>query len=181
MSDKIENTNTSPSQESKKGLENKIKQLESELSSLQESQKKYKSLFELSDDAIMVLCENKFIEVNEAVLEMFGFKEKNEVLDIHPSEISPEKQPDGQNSWKKAEKMIAQAIKNGSHHFEWIHTRANGKPFPAEVWLSRVDMDDKIYVNAILRDLTEIKRAERIILKNLEEGGTAYSIAFEAL
>lgn len=144
-------------------------QLKSEFSDLKESQGKYKSLFELSDDAILVLEDSKFIDCNDAVIKMFGFEDRNQVLNIHPSEISPEKQPDGKNSLKKAERMIALALKKGSHHFEWMHTRANGEDFPAEVWLSRIDLDDRVMVNAILRDLTEIKRAERIIFKNLEE------------
>ena len=130
---------------------------------------KYQALFEMSDDAILVIEDNKFVECNKAVLKMLGYKNKEELLNTHPSELSPLKQPDGRFSHEKAEEMMRLAIKNGSHHFEWIHTKSNGENFPVEVWLCKVKHNKKILINTIWRDLTEKKKAEETILKNITE------------
>lgn len=157
-------------------LKSQIKRLEKENNSLKskkqevvKAESKYRSLFEMSDDAILVIENNKFVDCNKAVVKMLGYKSKKELLDTHPSELSPFKQPDGRLSFEKAQEMMAMVMKNGSHHFEWIHTRANGEDFPVEVWLSLVKYKDKKIINTIWRDLTQKKKAELVIQKNLEE------------
>lgn len=136
---------------------------------LDESESKYRSLFEMSDDAILVIENEKFVDCNRAVVKMLGYKNKKELLNTHPSELSPLKQPDGRLSYEKAGVMMALALKNGSHHFEWIHTKANGENFPVEVWLSSLKFKGKILINTIWRDLTEKKKAENLILKSIVE------------
>lgn len=150
-------------------LEKQTQHLVKSNESAKESESKYKSLFEMSDDAILVIEKNTFVDCNHAVLKMLGYKTKEELLNTHPSELSPEKQPDGRFSYEKAQEMINLALKNGSHHFEWVHTRANGENFPVEVWLSKVKYDNKILINTIWRDLTEKKKTEQTIKKNIEE------------
>lgn len=150
-------------------LENQNQQLVKATEHANESESKYKSLFEMSDDAILVIENNTFVDCNQAVVNMLGYKTKEELLNTHPSELSPEKQPDGRFSYEKAQEMMALALKNGSHHFEWVHTRANGENFPVEVWLSKVKFDNKILINTIWRDLTEKKKTEQTIKKNIEE------------
>lgn len=145
------------------------KQLKKFNETVDESESKYRSLFEMSDDAILVIEKGKFVDCNRAVVKMLGFKSKSELLNTHPSELSPFKQPDGRLSYEKAEEMIALALKNGSHHFEWIHTKANGEDFPVEVWLCSLKYKGRILINTIWRDLTEKKKAESLILKSITE------------
>lgn len=150
-------------------LENQNQQLVKENYHALESESKYKSLFEMSDDAILVIENDHFVDCNQAVLKMLGYNTKEELLNAHPSELSPEKQADGRFSYEKAEEMMSLAKQKGSHHFEWTHTRANGENFPVEVWLSKVEFNNKILINTIWRDLTEKKKIENTLLKNIEE------------
>lgn len=150
-------------------LEEKIDHLEKINQTTSESHSKYKSLFEMSDDALLVIENFSFIDCNQSVVKMLGYKTKEELLNTHPAELSPEKQSDGKLSLIKAQEMMDLALKNGSHHFEWMHTRANGENFPVEVWLSKVEFDGRVILNTIWRDLTEKKKAEQLILKNIEE------------
>jgi len=150
-------------------LEIKNKELEKDALKLKEDSLRYELLFESSDDAILVIEDGKFINCNHAVVKMLGYKNKNELLNTHPSELSPEKQPDGKLSYIKAEEMMRNALENGSHHFEWIHTKANGENFPVEVWLSSVKYMGKTLINTIWRDLTEIKKADAKIKASLSE------------
>lgn len=150
-------------------LEGRINHFEKINQTTSESHSKYKSLFEMSDDALLVIENFSFVDCNQSVVKMLGYKSKEELLNTHPAELSPEKQPDGKLSFIKAQEMMNLALKNGSHHFEWIHTRANGENFPVEVWLSKVEFDGRTILNTIWRDLTEKKKAEQLIFKNIEE------------
>lgn len=127
---------------------------------LKEKNEKFRMFFEKSDDAILVMDENKFIECNQSVLDMLGYNKKNKVLNKHPSKLSPEKQPDGESSFKKANKMIKIAIKKGSNNFEWIHKRANGEEFPLEIWLTAIPYNGKMIIHATWRDISEQKKTE---------------------
>ena len=140
-----------------------------ELTRLREKAMLYEQLFEMSDDAILVIENERFVDCNQAVVKMLGYEQKSQLLNTHPSELSPERQPDGQLSYEKAEKMMELAVKNGSHHFEWIHTRANGENFPVEVWLSTLRHNGKLLINTIWRDMTEIKFKEAKIQASLKE------------
>jgi len=153
-------------------LTNQIATLKEENRKLTEKSLRYEMLFEMSDDAILVLENNMFSDCNHAVVKMFGYKNKSQIISKHPSEFSPERQPDGQLSFEKAQKMIELSIIKGSHHFEWIHTKSNGDNFPVEVWLNTVKYKDKLLVNAICRDLTESKITEAKIQNSLLEKET---------
>ncbi|RLD58710.1 MAG: hypothetical protein DRJ05_07555, partial [Bacteroidetes bacterium] len=142
---------------------------------LKESEEKYRILFEESDDAISIIDGNKFVDCNNAVVKLLGFKHKKEVLNIHPSDVSPEYQPDGSDSYKKAEEMMKIALEKGSNHFEWIHKRANGELFPAEIWLTVIPYQGKNIIHTIWRDITERKKAEDA----LKESEEKYRILFE--
>ena len=150
-------------------LEQKNSQLLKTVENSIENESKFKSLFEMSDDAILVIEDNMFVDCNEAVVKMLGYNNKAELLNTHPSELSPEKQPDGRFSYEKAQEMMEIALTQGSNHFEWMHTRANGENFPVEVWLSKVAFKNKVLINTIWRDLTEKKIAEKTIKKNMED------------
>lgn len=153
-------------------LTNQLSSLKEENKILKEKSLRYEMLFEMSDDAILVLEDNMFSDCNHAVVKMFGYKNKSQIINKHPSEFSPERQPDGQLSFEKAQKMIELSIIKGSHHFEWLHTKANGDNFPVEVWLNTVKYKDKLLVNAICRDLTERKKTEAKIQNSLLEKET---------
>ncbi|MEI7741929.1 MAG: hypothetical protein WCJ29_05530 [bacterium] len=70
---------------------------------------------------------------------MFGCKNEADFASQSPATLSPEFQPDGKPSMKKAQEMMSLALKNGSHFFEWTHQKKTGEVFPASVLLSRVE------------------------------------------
>ena len=82
---------------------------------------RYKKLFQRSADAILIIRGDKFVDCNDATVRMLKYTSKTEVLNTHPSQLSPEYQPDGRLSYEKANEMIESAFKYGSHRFEWDH------------------------------------------------------------
>lgn len=56
---------------------------------LRDSEKKFRLLFNNSADAHFLYDGAQFIDCNLAAIQMFKFKDKNQLLKLHPSEISP--------------------------------------------------------------------------------------------
>jgi len=120
----------------------------------------YRDLFEHSADAILIIKGDTFVECNQATVSMLGCESREQVLETHPSALSPEFQPDGQLSFEKANEMIAIAFAQGSHRFEWDHIRANGEVFPVEVLLTVVHDDVTPTLHTVWRDITSRKQLE---------------------
>jgi diguanylate cyclase (GGDEF)-like protein/PAS domain S-box-containing protein len=125
----------------------------------------FKQLFESSPDPAWIIDGNRFVECNEAAIRTLGYASRDEFLDVHPSRLSPPRQPDGQDSYAKAEQMMASARENGLHRFEWIHTRADGTDFVAEVTLSVVTLADRQLIYCVWRDITERKSIEEKLVR----------------
>jgi len=120
----------------------------------------YQKLFDYSADAFLIIDGDKFVDCNNATLEMLQYESKEALFATHPSELSPDTQPDGRPSFEKANEMIAIAFEKGSNRFNWIHTRRNGEDFPVEVLLTAIPDDDKTLIHVVWRDITERIEAE---------------------
>jgi len=139
--------------------------------SLLSSEKKYRELFEKSQDAILIIENGKFVDCNNAAVLMLKYKNKSKFLQTHPSQLSPEKQPDGQYSNKKANIMMSIALKNGSNRFEWYHKKANGEILPVEVLLTTITKEDRSQIiHTVWRDITERKKAEMALIESQRLG-----------
>lgn len=130
---------------------------------------KLNSVFEGSSDALILLSEDGFFDCNYKTLKMFGLYSKEEFISLMPEDFSPEFQPDGSDSLSKSREHIRRAFENGVNQFEWIHCKKNGKLFPAEIILTAFDYDGKKVLQACLRDITERKQAEAIVISQREK------------
>jgi len=128
---------------------------------LKASEEKHRNLFESSRDALMLINPPswKFIDANKATLQLFGASSVDEFTRLGPWDVSPEMQPDGRPSIEKAKEMIAAAMREGSSFFEWQHQRLDGRPFDADVLLTRMKAGGKLFLQATVRDVTDRKRA----------------------
>jgi len=100
---------------------------------------------------------------------MLNYKSKEYFLNSHPSKLSPEMQPDGLASMAKAEEMMALALSNGTHRFEWIHTKSDGALFPVEVLLTAISNEsNKKVIHCVWRDITERKKADEALNESAE-------------
>ncbi|MHB0959019.1 MAG: response regulator [Pirellulaceae bacterium] len=134
-----------------------------------DSEVRYRELFESTGDAIMLLDSTGFVECNQATLRLFGCRSKEEFLARHPSEFSPPFQPDGSDSHTAANARIAHAHREGMTQFEWMHRRVDGTDFPADVLLVRVNLQDHSILQAVVRDITERKRAEQALRESQDQ------------
>jgi len=126
------------------------------------SENRFRTLYDSTIDAVMLLDEQSVFDCNEATLTVFGCASE-EAFYLHLADLSPQEQPCGANSRTLADQKIAQALKEGNQHFDWIFERADtGASFPAEVMLSRTTLETKPVLQAIVRDLSERKLAEEM-------------------
>ncbi|MCK5378806.1 MAG: response regulator [Acidobacteria bacterium] len=149
-------------------LKQRIDQLELERSQLRDQTKAdpYRELFERSADAILIIKGGQFVDCNQSTVDMLHFDNRDQVLQTHPSELSPPTQPDGRDSREKADEMIALAFEHGNHRFEWDHRRADGEVFPVEVLLTVAGEDDEKILHVVWRDITERKQLEEQLLQS---------------
>lgn len=124
-------------------------------------QEQYERLFESSLDAIVVTTQNGFLDCNKATLNLFGYSDKKEFLQLHLADVSPELQPDGVPSVEAARERIAEAMEHEGTSFEWQHRRKDGSLFLAEVLLSPFLSKDELVVQGVVRDLTERHQVEK--------------------
>jgi len=137
---------------------------------LRRSETKFRTLYDSTSNAIMLLGERGFFDCNPATLAIFGCATREEFCSKHPADVSPPIQPDGTDSRTLANRQIATALEKGSHQFEWMHKRADtGEVFPAEVLLSAMELDGKRVLQATVRDLTERRRLEDHIAEIMKQ------------
>lgn len=134
------------------------------------SEKKYGTLFESANDAIFLMKGETFIDCNQKTLEMFGCK-REEIIGEPPYKFSPLWQPDGRDSKEAAMENINAVLAGKPQRFDWQHIKLNGTPFDVEVSLNKVEIDNQGMIQAIVRDISERKVAEKTIhdLRKQEE------------
>jgi len=135
---------------------------------LQESEEKYRSIFDSADDGIFLMVGEKFIDCNSSVIKMFGCHDKKDVVDHTPFDFSPVAQPDGKKSSKKGMAFIKKVLNGQSQRFYWQHQTKTGILFDAEVSLNRVVVGGDVLIQAIVRDITKQKNDEEKIIQNEE-------------
>ncbi len=132
---------------------------------LAEQKDVFEKLYQKSTDGILLLENNRFKDCNESVVRMLGYNSKDEFLDTHPWELSPEYQPDGRLSSEKSKEMDRLAYERGSNIFEWVHLKANGERVWMEVALTRISLNQRDILHVVWRDIQRKKELEEELLK----------------
>ncbi len=116
----------------------------------------YKTFFDQTNSAIIIMKNNIFVESNIKALEIFDCTiEEITMSSPFSAKFSPEVQPDGQLSKEKANFYIQQAIKNGYIEFEWVHLKKGEKEFIANISLTSFFYNKEQFIIAELKDRTD--------------------------
>jgi PAS domain S-box-containing protein len=148
---------------------------------LQESQTKFKTLFDSSKDAIFLMKEDIFIDCNKAAISMFETTEE-EVIGESPLKFSPLYQPSGEESEQLIKNKIQQAMQGDSLTFDFTHISGKGVTFETEISLNKVILKESTFIQAIARDITSRKKSEKDLLfaKEKAEESDSLKTAFLA-
>jgi PAS domain S-box-containing protein len=132
---------------------------------LRESEEKYHNLFQQSNDAIFIHdLSGRIIDTNQKVLDLFGYT-KQEILSLNMSDLHPI------TVLSKSKLAFDTISQSGSVNFEIDFKKKNGDIFPAEVSAGLFEASGQIYIQGIVRDFSEQKRARQIqsVLFNITE------------
>jgi PAS domain S-box-containing protein len=125
----------------------------------QSSEQCFRELFEGSMDAITITDpEQGFVDCNARAVELFGYESKQQLINVHPGEISPPTQPNGRPSLELADEYIRQAMAEGKMQCEWVYQRPDATLLTADILLSTINWKGRPAVQGSLRDITELKR-----------------------
>jgi len=144
-----------------------LKSIEKELAEQKEA---FETIFEYASDGMFLIEDSRFISCNQAIVSLMKVPNKEYLLYKHPSELSPEFQPDGQRSRDKADKLLDICLSEGSTRFEWVHVNADLEEFWVDIFLTRLRIKGKFISHGIWRDISERKALD----EKLESTNTMY-------
>jgi len=120
---------------------------------LRESEEKYSSLFQHSNDAIFLHdLDGTILDVNQKVLDQFQYM-KSEILSLKMTDLCPDE------AIPISKRALKKVTENGFFNFEIDFKKQNGNIFPAEVSSSLFKIGVKEVIQGIVRDITDRKRA----------------------
>jgi PAS domain-containing protein len=110
----------------------------------------------------------RVLDCNASALRLHAVQNKREYLDSFFTRLSPQFQPDGENSHEKALMLLKKALASGREVFEWTYTRMDGCSIPTEVTLVRLQWRNGYRIAAYVRDLTAVKANEQYVRQTEE-------------
>jgi len=135
---------------------------------LKHSELRYRTLFEMAQDAILITSGDKVIDFNPHALNLYGCT-REQFLAQFPRHLSPAYQPDGQSSAEKGKTHQEAVLAGNPQHFEWAHQRPDGSLFDADIVMNAFPLGSSSVIMAIVRDITERKRSERALQQSRAE------------
>lgn len=135
-------------------LKREIKKNERTTKELIESEKKYRTMFEDSPDAISLTQDNSIVDVNPAWLALHGYESSKEVIGRDIIEVI---HPDDRHILQKRRSAWPDLDKNGYHIRD---IRKDGGTVEVEIFASRISFNGRDAILSTIHDLTERNKSE---------------------
>ncbi len=149
-------------EEVNKKLQEEIMERKNTESLLRASERRLRALVQSASDAIITIdCRGKVHSWNSGAEAIFGYA-ANEIMGQSLLLLIPERFSE------RNKRLIEQmALQDNSHYtgksFEFPGCRKDGSEFPAEISYARWEAQNNLYITAIVRDITDRRRAQEEI------------------
>jgi two-component system, cell cycle sensor histidine kinase and response regulator CckA len=143
------------------------------------SEERFRTIYDNMFDAVFIndAETGRFVDVNQTACSMFGYT-REELLSLAVSDISLGISP---YSGKEALEWLNRALSGNPQAFEWVSKRKDGSCFPSEVTLCKTTLGDKDAILAMIRDISERRRAEERLRLSEEKFSTAFRISPDSI
>ncbi|HNX68262.1 MAG TPA: HAMP domain-containing sensor histidine kinase [Candidatus Omnitrophota bacterium] len=120
-------------------------------------------LTKYANDFIILLDENfKFIETNERVADVYGYR-REELFGMYAPQL---RAPEARDLFLEQIRALGDT---GKTLFETVHQTKGGRKFPVEISIRAFTIDGQGRYQAIIRDITERKKAEESLREATEK------------
>jgi PAS domain S-box-containing protein len=143
-------------------LQKEVKERKHTEDLLRESEERLRALVQSASDAIITIdCRGKIISWNNGAQTIFGYSSKD-IMGKSLQLLIPERF--SERNKKLVEQMAFQDDSNyAGKSFEFPGCRKDGSEFPAEISYARWESKNNIFITAIVRDITERRKAQEEI------------------
>ena len=134
---------------------------------------KYASaLYGISPNATLIIQNETIIDCNDAAINIFKCKLKEEIIGLKLRDLSPKTQKNKKCLEEKEKDIIRKAVRGKSFNSEWIFLKGNGETFLAEITLRY--SGGRIYV--YIQDIAEKKLTQYCFQQLFENSPEAIAI-----
>ena len=133
-------------------------------SSLRESEEKYRTLIETSNDAVFIIDAQTgiILDANKKTEDLLGLP-RDKIIGMHQKGIHPEDEAD------KCAKILEESARNGSVMAGEICVfNRGGRKIPVEISVNVVERGGKWIIQSFFRDITKRKQAEDLAAMRLQ-------------
>jgi len=125
---------------------------------LRASERNYREIFDSTSEAIFIhdAGSGRILDVNEAMLKMYGYSRKKDVMAGNIGDLSAS---DNSFSEESAQEVIARTLQEGPQTFEWLAKRKDGQCFWTEISMKKTEIGGQGRILAVVRDISERKKA----------------------
>ncbi len=147
---------------------------------LQESEEKYRVMFDDSPDAYLILKDGIIIDCNRVTEESLCCT-REDLIGHSPNDFFPVEQQNGSNSAELAAEKRTEAMRSGRNIFEWILRRKDGSQFWAIVSISKMTLNGNAVLFATWTDISEKIKVEKELITAVEAANAANKAKSEFL
>ena len=142
---------------------------------LRDSERRYRTLFESANDAILIFePENEIIlEVNQKACETYGFA-KTELVGMSLKKLTKDV--------ARGDQQVAELLRTGTYrNFETVHLRADGTPIDFLASSSLIEYGGQRAILSVMRDVTERRQSEKAVQESEERLRTIVEASLDAI
>ena len=140
-------------------LSGKDRDLKGEIIRRKEMETRYRTIFNMATNGILLSRGRVFVECNQKSIELFRMSRRR-ILGRTLVDFSPEQQPNGVESRVGLHQINQKLAAGEQQNFKWFFRRLDGTQFPAEVSMKLLQLGDDVVTLHSIWDISQRENAE---------------------